>query len=45
MRKAAEGAIALKGNHDEAIDGRVGYFNDQARAALDWARKDLPPEQ
>jgi diadenosine tetraphosphatase ApaH/serine/threonine PP2A family protein phosphatase len=45
MRKVAEGAIALKGNHDEAIDGRVSYFNDQARAALDWARKTLPPEQ
>jgi len=45
MHKTAEGAIAIKGNHDEAIEGRVTYFNDQARAALDWARKTLPSDQ
>jgi diadenosine tetraphosphatase ApaH/serine/threonine PP2A family protein phosphatase len=45
MQKSAEGAIAIKGNHDEAIEGGVTYFNDHARAALDWARKTLPPEQ
>src|SRR4051794_19288637 len=45
MRKTAEGAIAIRGNHDEAIEGPVTYFNDHARAALDWARKTLPPEQ
>ena len=45
MEKTAEGAIAIKGNHDEAIDGAVGYFNDQARAALDWARRTLPDDQ
>jgi diadenosine tetraphosphatase ApaH/serine/threonine PP2A family protein phosphatase len=41
MRKTADGAIAIKGNHDEAIGGRMSYFNDQARAALDWARKTM----
>jgi len=44
MQKTAEGAIAIKGNHDEAIAGPVSYFNDQARAALDWARKTLSEE-
>lgn len=45
MQEAAQGAIAIKGNHDEAIGGSLGYFNDQARAALDWARKTLPDAQ
>ena len=45
MQKTAEGAIAIKGNHDEAIDGPVSYFNDHARAALDWARRTMPEEQ
>src|SRR4029450_11308201 len=45
MRKTAGGPSAIKSNHDEAIEGRVTYFNDHARAALDWARKTLPSEQ
>ncbi len=44
-RYAAEGALVLKGNHDEAIDKSAGYFNDASRAALQWARDTLTDEQ
>jgi len=44
-RHAAEGALVLKGNHDEAIDKSAGYFNDASRAALRWARDTLSAEQ
>lgn len=40
-RYAADGALALKGNHDEAIEKSSGYFNDAAQAALDLARTTL----
>jgi diadenosine tetraphosphatase ApaH/serine/threonine PP2A family protein phosphatase len=42
---AAGGAVVLKGNHDEAIEEGGGYFNDAARAALQWARETLTGEQ
>lgn len=45
MRCAGDGAIAIKGNHDEAIDRPRGYFNEQALAALDWARTTLTGDQ
>jgi diadenosine tetraphosphatase ApaH/serine/threonine PP2A family protein phosphatase len=45
MRFAEEGAIVLKGNHDAAIDRRGGYFNEQAQAALEWARETLSEPQ
>jgi diadenosine tetraphosphatase ApaH/serine/threonine PP2A family protein phosphatase len=45
MRFAEDGAIVLKGNHDAAIDRRGGYFNEQALAALDWARETLSDPQ
>jgi diadenosine tetraphosphatase ApaH/serine/threonine PP2A family protein phosphatase len=44
-RYAAEGAVVLKGNHDEAVEVSGGYFNDAARAAIEWARKTLTDEQ
>ena len=44
-RYAAEGAVVLKGNHDEAVEGAGGYFNDAARAAIEWARETLTEEQ
>jgi diadenosine tetraphosphatase ApaH/serine/threonine PP2A family protein phosphatase len=43
--EVAQGAVAVKGNHDEAMERRVGYFNDAATAALDWARATLTPPQ
>jgi diadenosine tetraphosphatase ApaH/serine/threonine PP2A family protein phosphatase len=44
-RYAADGAVVLKGNHDQAIESGGGYFNDAARAALEWARETLTHEQ
>ncbi len=41
----AEGAVAVKGNHDEAVEDASSYFNDAARAAIDWARETLTAEQ
>jgi diadenosine tetraphosphatase ApaH/serine/threonine PP2A family protein phosphatase len=42
---AAEGAVVIKGNHDEAIDQRGGYFNEASRASLEWARETLSDDQ
>jgi diadenosine tetraphosphatase ApaH/serine/threonine PP2A family protein phosphatase len=36
--KVKEGAVALKGNHDEAVEKGGGYFNEAALAAIDLAR-------
>ncbi len=44
-RYAADGAIVLKGNHDDAIATSAGYFNEAAEAALEWARNALTPAQ
>lgn len=44
-RYAEGGAVVVKGNHDEAIEEGGGYFNDAARAALQWARETLTEEQ
>lgn len=40
-----DGAIVLKGNHDEAISRGTAGMNDYARAALDWTRDHLTPDQ
>ena len=42
---ASRGAIAIRGNHDDALERPAGYFNDQARAAIEWARETLDAEQ
>jgi len=44
-RFAGEGAVVVKGNHDEAIEKSSGYFNDTAKAALEWARATLSESQ
>ena len=45
MRYAAEGALVVKGNHDEAVEQRAArYLNDAARDAIDWARETLTRE-
>jgi diadenosine tetraphosphatase ApaH/serine/threonine PP2A family protein phosphatase len=44
-RLAGEGAIVLKGNHDQAIEKPTSWFNDAARASLAWARETLSPQQ
>ena len=40
-RCAAEGAIAVKGNHDEAMEKRAGYMNEATKDSIDWTRKAL----
>jgi diadenosine tetraphosphatase ApaH/serine/threonine PP2A family protein phosphatase len=45
IRYAAEGAVVLKGNHDQAIEKSAGYFNEAALAAIEWARQTLAGEQ
>jgi diadenosine tetraphosphatase ApaH/serine/threonine PP2A family protein phosphatase len=37
----AQGAVAVKGNHDEAVEKNVSYMNESAKAAIDWAREML----
>jgi diadenosine tetraphosphatase ApaH/serine/threonine PP2A family protein phosphatase len=43
--EASRGAVAVKGNHDDALERRSGYFNDAAQAALDWAKRTLDRAQ
>jgi diadenosine tetraphosphatase ApaH/serine/threonine PP2A family protein phosphatase len=45
MRIAQSGGVVLKGNHDAAIERPDSYYNDDARAALDWARNTLSGDQ
>jgi len=45
MRLAHDGAVVIKGNHDAAMERAAGYFNDDARAALDHARNTLREDQ
>jgi diadenosine tetraphosphatase ApaH/serine/threonine PP2A family protein phosphatase len=45
MRLSHEGAIVIKGNHDEAIERDSFYFNHAARAAIAWTRDKLTGEQ
>ena len=40
-RYAAEGAVVVKGNHDEAIAKTPRYMNDSVRATIDWTRAAL----
>jgi len=42
---AARGAIVVKGNHDEAINGSTGYLNETAAAAIAWQRGALSAAQ
>jgi hypothetical protein len=41
----AQGAVALLGNHDAAIDGPDEDMNSLAREAIRWTRDQLGPEQ
>ena len=43
-REVAHGAVAIKGNHDEAVEKSQGYFNEAATAAIDHARRTLAPD-
>src|SRR6185295_6955579 len=38
-----EGAVAVQGNHDQAIAGPSAYMNEIARQAIQWQREQLSP--
>jgi diadenosine tetraphosphatase ApaH/serine/threonine PP2A family protein phosphatase len=37
----ARGAVALRGNHDDAVIGSAARMNEVARAAIEWTRRQL----
>ncbi|MFO1414761.1 MAG: metallophosphoesterase family protein [Burkholderiales bacterium] len=41
----AQGALAVRGNHDDALERPAGYFNHEAQAALEHARRALTAAQ
>ena len=45
-RLRAADAVAVQGNHDAAVLGRIptGTFNDLARAAVEWTAETMRPE-
>jgi diadenosine tetraphosphatase ApaH/serine/threonine PP2A family protein phosphatase len=43
-RRATEGAIAVKGNHDDAIERRAGYMNESSKQSIEWTRTALSAE-
>ena len=45
MRYAAEGALVVKGNHDEAIASGAPYMNAMVRDSIAWAERQLSSEQ
>ena len=45
MRHAEEGALVVKGNHDEAIASGGSYMNAAVRESVAWAREQLSSEQ
>ena len=42
--RAAQGAIVIKGNHDEAVERPARYMNDTAKEAIEWTSKVLSKE-
>jgi len=38
---ASNGAVVVKGNHDEAVEKTPRYMNDSVRAVIEWTRKTL----
>jgi diadenosine tetraphosphatase ApaH/serine/threonine PP2A family protein phosphatase len=43
MGLTSAGAVSVKGNHDQAVEGSAAYLNDTARAAIEWTREHLEP--
>jgi diadenosine tetraphosphatase ApaH/serine/threonine PP2A family protein phosphatase len=39
----SRGAVVVKGNHDDAVLGAGGYFNETAAAAIAWTRAAIQP--
>ena len=44
-RYISEGAVAVKGNHDRAVENHTRDFNDEAHAAIEWTRSALSEVQ
>ncbi|OAI42358.1 metallophosphoesterase [Verrucomicrobia bacterium SCGC AG-212-E04] len=44
-REAADGAIVLRGNHDDAVANPASYMHDSAKDAMDWARQALSEDE
>jgi predicted phosphodiesterase len=44
MRLQGEGALVLRGNHDQAVFDPEEKMNAVATAAMDWTRRQLSPE-
>jgi diadenosine tetraphosphatase ApaH/serine/threonine PP2A family protein phosphatase len=42
---AARGAVVVRGNHDAAVTGGTGGFNDVASESLEWTRNALSSSQ
>lgn len=40
-RCAGQGAVAVKGNHDDAIERRAAYMNDATKQSIEWTRSAL----
>jgi diadenosine tetraphosphatase ApaH/serine/threonine PP2A family protein phosphatase len=40
----AEGAVAVKGNHDAAVASDASYMNENARESMEWTRRVLSEE-
>jgi diadenosine tetraphosphatase ApaH/serine/threonine PP2A family protein phosphatase len=45
MSHVAEGAVAVRGNHDAAVNNPATYMEDSAKEAIDWARETMSEEQ
>ena len=45
MRYAEEGAVVVKGNHDEAVERGAPYMNQAVRESIAWAQHHLSAEQ
>ena len=45
MRYAAEGALVIKGNHEEAVERGASYMNAMVRESIAWAQDRLSVQQ
>jgi diadenosine tetraphosphatase ApaH/serine/threonine PP2A family protein phosphatase len=43
--RVAEGAVAVKGNHDDAIAKRAGYMNESTKESIEWTRAAISVER
>ena len=41
MNRVDQGAVAVKGNHDEAVEKRAAYMNDATKESIEWTRNAL----